>query len=291
MTDKTRSLMRWLAGNDLPNRIVVACPSHATTSCSRRDVVVRVPHCLEPGDTGLIAQVIAAGAKEVAIGEHCQGTDSLTRLFPSLQVIPTSQKRRWWHRRPRELSLDAIEIPRRTVLGLPGATELPFDWRDEESQRVLAAFRHLDRLGKLGEGRSGAQSLQLSFNGCIACGVCTRACPTGALQLTHGDKESQLSYDAAACRGDLDCVNLCPSQAIVASQVMEWSDIVAGGPQVVARIETQRCGRCQMPHHQTESDLCSHCRTLLQSGYGPTTDIEELKRRAQAYRRAANLTG
>lgn len=289
--DTTRALMRWIAGNDLPPRMVIACPSVQIGGLKSSDVVVRLDHCIEQDDAGILAQVLAAGVTSVSIVDHCSLSTTLLQLFPSVTIIESIKPRfRLSFLRPTELKLGEIDLPRRTVLGLRPATILPFDVRADEDDRVLAAFRILKEKGMLGDGGVAGKSLSLDFDGCIACGVCVRSCTYSALSLFNEEGVSHLVYDASACRGELDCVRLCPQAAISVKSVLDWNEIAATKPRVVDSIETRRCERCQAVYPYEDEKFCTTCRALQINGFGQTADVEELKRRAQAYRRAANLS-
>lgn len=62
------------------------------------------------------------------------------------------------------------------------------------------------------EGISPAKSLWYNKNLCIACGKCTEACPTNALQLT--DAISKISIDRNICNLSGECITVCPTHAL-----------------------------------------------------------------------------
>lgn len=50
---------------------------------------------------------------------------------------------------------------------------------------------------------------------CIACGICARVCPAGAISL---DSDGRPVIDLSACDRDGECVSACPTRAIRASK-------------------------------------------------------------------------
>src|SRR5699024_9557335 len=110
------------------------------------------------------------------------------------------------------LTLGQVPLPRRVLLGLP--TESVLDLSLDDAARTLVAFQMLQETGRARLPGAGARppdapgtttsavavdaapnqpagppssAAALSVSGCIACGVCVRACPHDALVLEHAD--------------------------------------------------------------------------------------------------------
>ncbi len=56
---------------------------------------------------------------------------------------------------------------------------------------------------------------------CQGSGDCARACPTGALAVTHTVEGWRWQLDRAGCTGCGLCVDACPRSALVASRAFE----------------------------------------------------------------------
>ena len=52
--------------------------------------------------------------------------------------------------------------------------------------------------------------------GCIACGICVKSCPHGAITM----KGNLPEIDYSKCTGCLTCVNKCPRKTIVSRKIV-----------------------------------------------------------------------
>ena len=293
--DHTRPLLKWLSANESYRRVVVACADANLVGLRRGDLVVRLPRCVSHDDAGLLAQLAALYPEGIELAEHNQiseageetssGGAAAHLLSVFLTVRPFRPGKKTLFSSPTEVDLLAVPLARRTVLGLPPVTKLALDVAEEEGTRELQAFKMLRDRGVLGTARVPGHALNLELDGCVACGVCTKACPEGALTLSNEASESLLIYDPSVCMGELACVNLCPEQAITVKGVLSWQDLIWEEPKVVATVPTVTCARCRIRHHETAEEYCFGCRSRVEAGYGAVVDIEELTRRAEAHRR------
>ena len=66
-------------------------------------------------------------------------------------------------------------------------------------------------------------------NTCTACGVCAKACPTGALQVLYDDESRgfEILYAPRACTGCETCLHLCDPEALHRRRVPLFREFLA----------------------------------------------------------------
>ncbi|TIC88787.1 4Fe-4S dicluster domain-containing protein [Nocardioides sp. GY 10113] len=195
---------------------------------------------------------------------------------------------------------DRPTVSRRRLLGLGRAAQPPFDLTLDEAGRGLAALAVLRREGRArplpdatppapvpappvperagGAGsaapgepvaeRESAVAARLVATGCIACGVCVQACPHDALRLTDLEGSSVLRHRPADCRGEQECVRLCPESALADAGGLSLLDLADASGVVLARVETNACTRCGARHPADEGPLCSPCAYRRANPFG-----------------------
>lgn len=93
----------------------------------------------------------------------------------------------------------------------------------------------------LGEG--APLGILRATEGCTACGVCVRTCPTRALDLAAGSGSTDLVLDPAACTGCGVCVQTCPESVLDVVRGVDL-DLLAGGRVPIAHVELAACTDC-----------------------------------------------
>lgn len=117
-------------------------------------------------------------------------------------------------------------------------------------------------------------SAMLDVEGCTACGVCVRGCPTGSLSLSHLMGEGTAStrvlrQDVFACDACGRCAELCPQAAITDAGRHGWAALMNGAAPQLARCSTKRCQRCRVAFVPSEEgDLCPVCTYRRESPFG-----------------------
>lgn len=283
--DDTRQLLRWLSAIDRPRRAIVTCADAVLPPIPADAVGVRLAGCVLGLRVGFPAQLLAWGVGEVRVSScpaDARATEDLVEswgaILDGVAIAPPAPEAVRRRRSGPILDLGRPVLPRRLAFGLPGRTELPFDLDLDEAGRALAALRILQGQGRArlssttdpgaGAGTTDIVALGLSASGCTACGVCVRACPTGALELVSAGGVTVLQHTADRCRAHRSCVDLCPQRALTAEAELTTLDVVSRGTVEVARVETSICRRCGAVHPALEGPLCPACAFRASSAFG-----------------------
>ena len=300
MADPSLALLRWLLAVDLPECAVLAC-DHAELPPVPQDAVgVRVVGCLADVSLALPAQLLACGIgslEVVACPEHPEAVARRVAVWQStlIEVAPASSTTSTisLRRGGPVFDLASPMLPRRFVFGLLRARDLPFDLSLDEEARGLVALRLLASQGRVQwassqaaeeprspqDGAAGATSatqsgpddrvaVSLRAQGCTACGVCVRACPHQALELTALDGTSVLRHLVDACRADQACVRLCPESALSTTGNLSLLHLAERRAVELARVPTRACPRCGANHPAVGGDLCAACRFRSANPFG-----------------------
>jgi ferredoxin len=106
---------------------------------------------------------------------------------------------------------------------------------------------------------------------CTACGVCARACPTGALKLIRDDEHDrfELKFLSAACTGCSVCLDLCPG-ALDQSGVPFVAELLAQQWVTITSGELARCQRCgtRLAENALHDGLCPLCAFRMENPFG-----------------------
>ena len=153
--------------------------------------------------------------------------------------------------------------------------------------RLLSAVEHLPPA-------ACADSLELSgfdfatlviSEACTACGVCARACPTGALCLEKNAEESEyrLIIDYRKCIGCELCMHVCAPAAISINHAPTFAEVFGKGAVILQEGELVKCDRCGTPIAKRAGvKLCPVCEyrrknpfgSVLPPGLGQSRDVE-----------------
>lgn len=208
---------------------------------------------------------LAAGARTVQLlpCERCMDRGSLTKELSFTRGLLTALGDLDSARRVGVLSAGGPRL-RRAVLAAEGLTALidgagadliPAPGAIETPARLAAWAVGVLQAARGGAGRG--QGLRhpviqgkgsplgalRAADGCTACGVCERACPTRALGLSAGLRGTDLVLDPSACTGCALCVEACPEGVLDVVQGVDL-DLLAGGRIPIARVALEVCRDC-----------------------------------------------
>lgn len=287
--DRTRALLRWLGTIDLPQVAVLVCADAELPPLPQGAVGIHLPGCVSDVGVGLPAQVLAFGVPRVEVATCPKGDEvAAARVHAWSAVLDGVAERTEAPRRPRRRGGPVFDLARPTVSRrmLFGAGVLGGFGPDaglSEQEREVAALRILSESGRARlsdvtpatspraetePDDDACVAISLRATGCDACGVCARACPTGALRLTADDSGSVLVHLPARCQTDRRCIDLCPQRALTVTGSLTLAQIAESGPVELARIETARCDRCHAPHPSSEGPLCRACSFRRAHAFG-----------------------
>ena len=128
----------------------------------------------------------------------------------------TSRGRDW----PSDAPTASISRPPTAARGAP--------WRIESS------------VASLGE-------ITIDAGGCSACGCCTLACPTGALQASRQGANTTFSFEALTCPACGSCVSSCPEAVVSLRRVVDPVLLTAGRRSIAEVVAGARCESCGRP--------------------------------------------
>jgi ferredoxin len=135
-----------------------------------------------------------------------------------------------------------------------------------ERRRLLGAAAHLSKERKPGapERLEGLQWAWVAISTeCVACGVCARACPTGALEFTRDEANAafQLCFHPEACTACGVCMHSCAPGAIQIQAAPSFDQVFnRNEPVVLLEGGLKRCSSCNAwIAAQHTSSLCPVC--------------------------------
>ena len=93
----------------------------------------------------------------------------------------------------------------------------------------------------------------IDFAKCTACDECSRACPTGAIQVSdHAADRRRLSLSYTACIQCRECVTACPEQAVSAGHDFEIAAYTRGQLTQTALFDVDGAGRARFCQVETQ---------------------------------------
>ncbi|KSW12122.1 hypothetical protein CF15_04970 [Pyrodictium occultum] len=81
---------------------------------------------------------------------------------------------------------------------------------------------------------------------CTLCSACSRACPTGALEMVEGGEGARLLFHPDRCPACSLCVDTCPEDAIRLTRAVD-PGLLSGGTRLLHSDETAHCIVCGRP--------------------------------------------
>lgn len=141
-----------------------------------------------------------------------------------------------------------------------------------ERRRINEALQRLAAdqvVPDLDTGHFGYATLSVS-EACTACGVCARACPTGALILLRAsDSSFKLVFEPLNCIGCEICAQVCAPQAIDVKHHPDVQSVFLQEPPAILREGNLiHCERCNALFASSESKLCPVCQARRNNPFG-----------------------
>ena len=140
-----------------------------------------------------------------------------------------------------------------------------------ERLRILHAFHKLPQPDRDGPLLKDLGFAHITVNDdCTACGVCARACPTGALQMVADNESFQLLFTPQACIDCHVCRHFCTPEAVTINPADQYAQIFSGdADQILQAGQLTKCAKCHTPFTTlTGAQLCPTCEFRRQNRFG-----------------------
>lgn len=208
---------------------------------------------------------LAAGARTVQLlpCEHCMDRGSLTtelsytrRLLAALGdvdaarrvgVLPAGGPRLRRAVRAADGLATLVDGTGADLMPAPGAVETSARaaaWAVGVLKTAMGSSGQDQQLRpRVIQGQGAPLGVLLAAEGCTACGVCARNCPTQALSLSAGMDGTELVLDPLACPGCGVCAETCPEGVLDVIPGVDL-DLLAGGCVPIARVAAATCPDC-----------------------------------------------
>jgi len=139
--------------------------------------------------------------------------------------------------------------------------------------RILGAVAHLPaaRTGYAGSVTDMDFARVSVSEVCTACAVCTRACPTNALQFEMNENETEytLKFSARKCVGCELCIHVCAPSAVSVDHTPSFAEIFSEETVTLQEGQLVKCERCGIPMAAKQDiHLCQLCEYRRSHPFG-----------------------
>lgn len=278
------SLLLWAVRSEQPGVVRLICDEAADRVRSEpNETVVAWRGCLSKLPRALPFELLQAGVPSVVLDVGDCGGDwraEFTELALVAgvrdRIVVASEPSAAGKRPKRVLDADAMPVlRRRSIFGL-GATgqsdepELP-DRTGAPQQRLRAVIRELvadQELPEPPEAGWTTGAIQVVSQGCVAAGVCVKACPTDALALESAGGRAGLGFDPSLCTGCGKCLVVCDAKALSSGGRL-GPPALLDAPVLLELFEVSNCARCKTPF-RGEGTYCPVCTFRIANPFGST---------------------
>lgn len=281
MADDITFLLRRLAG-DRDVDVELVCGEHPDPLRGQRGrFVVGLNDCAAELSLASFLLMAGGGHRVSVRGDGCANAARLHEVATRTQTLIAAAGRdpallnidRTGGRRRREVHPIGTLPPltRRQLFLLPQQTEVALpEAGATEHERELFALEQLAGGPIPAAVRSlPATSATLESSGCTACGVCTRACPEGALVIERSPDAFTLRESLRACVDCGDCIRLCPEQVLVRKEPASWGEVADDLWITVEEGPARSCARCHANFRPTADELhCPTCTFRMANPFG-----------------------
>jgi ferredoxin len=285
--DDLRSLLRWVADQPERPNVEIVCAHETSPEPVPKDaILVRLNGCAAELSLASYLELAASGvAKLTVLASRCPMSERIETTVvtanqllsdcPGMSVITLETRQQRRHGRAHAYDLRRLPVSRRRLLflGLLDHSWVP-DVHAGQRARAVAALCRLRADGSLPEamGDFFAPAALLAATACSACGVCVRACPTGALRLNQSENDPgafALTSAWSWCTDCGRCVEFCPSGVLIRTGQVDWARLIDEEPATVAVCSVQRCGRCGGNFAGLKaSQYCPPCQFRIEYPFG-----------------------
>lgn len=234
--EQRHRLYRW--ARDTNPDVVLVCADAPDARFPRDLSPVVLPGCAGE-DASLAQALLACGAERVRVFACRQEHPERCAMGAELMAAP----RRRVFREAEYLDATSVPVSRRSLIGLGALSDggLPVDAAAPAMARLAQAHR---QLGTQPDASVELAAPRLVATGCQACGVCTKLCPSNALDLRVAGSVATLSQNLEACTGEMSCVSNCPYEALGAEGSLSLADAVAAAQREITSFAVDQCARC-----------------------------------------------
>lgn len=269
LAEQMRALLHGGDGSAAPS-LVIACRSAVEPlhHLGERDglvgwLVLELA-CLGGVGSAWHLAALAAGARTVQLlpCEHCMDRGSLTKelsytrsLLAALGdvdaarrvgVLPSRGPRLWRAVRAADglaALVDGAGADLMPAPGVVGTSTWAAAWAVGVLVTAMGTGQDHQQRPRVIQGQGAPLGVLLAAEGCTACGVCARSCPTQALSLRAGVGGTELVLDPSACPGCGVCAETCPEGILDVVPGVDL-DLLAGGCVPIAHATTAICPDC-----------------------------------------------
>jgi ferredoxin len=288
--------------------VELACARHTTleTGPAESTAVVRTEGCLAALGPSTFEWLLANETQQVIVRlDACSGCSignlqprisrmvaAADRLAPhpedAARIVAVREREANWKTERTVIPVKNPPVSRRDlfrtfVSDAPklAAQVLPFQESkvSEAKAAPLERRRLLNAIRRQGDSENAARIVALDNDLglvrlavsaiCTACGVCARACPTGALRFEDRESSFRLTFSARACTDCGACLDLCEPNALARDGVPTIAELMSAEPVVLRSGTLRKCEKCGAKFAgDSGGKLCPTCDFRVHNPFG-----------------------